>query len=388
MVREKLCTGIIPSEFTPQKVHRKLLADGIGSTVVTAADLFVRKQLGRQIIDPLIKRNIIIVLPIERMENGEITKINQKSECNTERFISSIEHGYILSETGLVTTSEFEIIQESVGPPDYTKQAIMEMCSRELFFGQLPVRGLLRGTPPRDLPVLDTVAPLIPRYPTNYYHWMVETVPKIRYLQMFEQQTGTHVTVLVPDNAPPFVEETLSRIGWPEKRIKCASEPMYKTQNLIVPPYPERSRAELDWLRETILDSVLDDQTTAASSPNVYVSRSNAIARRVVNEDAVMEVLEPFGFERYYLEDRSLAENVRLFNSADVVVGPHGAGLTDIIFTEDCALVELFGARLNKVYEKLSKTLGIEYNPMYCQSEGVDLVVDTAALKEQINSII
>ncbi|EMA57677.1 capsular polysaccharide biosynthesis protein-like protein [Halorubrum kocurii JCM 14978] len=100
-----------------------------------------------------------------------------------------------------------------------------------------------------------------------------------------------------------------------------------------------------------------------------------------------MEVLKPYGFERYHLEDRSLAENVRLFNSADMVIGPHGAGLTDIIFTEDCTLVELFGARLNKVYEKLSKTLEIEYNPMYCQSEGADIIVDTAALEEQMNTI-
>lgn len=381
--------GTIPTEFTPQKVRRKLKTDGVTSTVVTAADLFVRKRIGRQILDPMINRKIVRVLSRQSLEDRATTVINVDDEVKDgpARFVSTIDSGYLLSETGLAMTSEFEVIQESADTPGHARQAIMAMFSRELFFGQLPIRGLLRGISRQDLPALDTVAPLIPRYPTNYYHWIVETLPKIRYLQMFEQQTGTDVTVLVSGNAPPFVEETLSRIGWPENRIKYASESMYAIRNLIVPPYPERSRAELDWLRETILGSVLDEQTTAASSSNVYISRSNAIARRVVNEDEVMEVLEPYGFERYHLEDRSLAENVRLFNNADVVVGPHGAGLTDIIFTEDCTLVELFGARLNKAYEKLSKTLGVEYDPMYCQTTGVDIIVETDELSDRISNI-
>jgi len=381
--------GTIPTEFTPEKVRRKLRADGVSSTAVTAADLFVRKRIGRRVLDPMINRRIVRVLSRQSLKDRAtaIIDVGDRVQDGSTRFVSAIGGGYVLSETGLAMTSEFEVIQESADTPDHARQAIMAMLSRELFFGQLPIRGLLRGTPPRDPPVLDTVAPLIPRYPTNYYHWMVETVPKVRYLQMLKQQTGTDVTVLVPDNAPPFVEETLSRIGWPKKRIEYASEPMYEIRNLIVPPYPERSRAELDWLRETILDGVLAEETTVASGSNIYVSRSNAIARRVVNEDAVMEVLEPYGFERYHLEDRSLAENVRLFNSADVVVGPHGAGLTDIIFTEDCTLVEMFGARLNKAYEKLSKTLDVMYDPMYCQTNGVDIVVDTDELSDRISNL-
>lgn len=381
--------SLIPAEFTPQKVRRKLRSDGITSTAVTAADLFVRKRVGHRLLNPLVERGSIRVLPRQDLKNRAMKIVDADEEAENEPtgLVSAIEAGYLLGETGLAMTSEFEIILESADTPDHARQAIMAMCSRELFFGHLPVRGLIRETPPQDLPVIDTVAPLIPRYPTNYYHWMVETAPKIRYLRMFERQTGTDVTVLVPDNAPLFVKETLLHLGWPMERVMFATEPMYEVRNLILSPYPKRSKTELNWLRETILDGVPDERRTADSGSRIYVSRSNAISRRVVNEDQVMGVLKPYGFERYHLEDRSLAENVRLFNCADMVVGPHGAGLTDIIFTEDCTLIELFGARLNKAYEKLSKTLDVEYSPMYCQTDAADIVVDIDKLSNRVSDL-
>lgn len=381
--------SLIPAEFTPQKVRRKLRSDGITSTAVTAADLFVRKRVGHRLLNPLVERGSIRVLPRQDLKNLAIKTVDVDEEAENEPtgLVSAIEAGYLLGETGLAMTSEFEIILESADTPDHARQAIMAMCSRELFFGHLPVRGLIRETPPQDLPVIDTVAPLIPRYPTNYYHWMVETAPKIRYLRMFERQTGTDVTVLVPYNAPLFVKETLLHLGWPMERVMFATEPMYEVRNLILSPYPKRSKTELNWLRETILDGVTDERRTADSGSRIYVSRSNAISRRVVNEDQVMRVLKPYGFERYHLEDRSLAENVRLFNCADMVVGPHGAGLTDIIFTEDCTLIELFGARLNKAYEKLSKTLDVEYSPMYCQTDAADIVVDIDELSNRVSDL-
>jgi capsular polysaccharide biosynthesis protein len=120
----------------------------------------------------------------------------------------------------------------------------------------------------------------------------------------------------------------------------------------------------------------------------VYVSRSGAVERRVLNEEDVMDVLADYGFKRYCLENRSLSENVRLFNQADIVLGPHGAGLTDIIFAEDCILVELFGDKIKQPYELLSDTLGVEYEPMYCQADGADIVVDTNQIEQKISQII
>jgi hypothetical protein len=57
-----------------------------------------------------------------------------------------------------------------------------------------------------------------------------------------------------------------------------------------------------------------------------------------------MEKLESYGFDSYVLEDLSFYEQVDLFSSAEIVVGPHGAGFTNTIFADDLTLLELFGS--------------------------------------------
>jgi capsular polysaccharide biosynthesis protein len=193
------------------------------------------------------------------------------------------------------------------------------------------------------------------------------------------------VTALIPAEAPPFVEETLQLLSWPSSKIEHATAPIYDVQNLVVPSYPERTASDFEWIRKDVLHAASDQRTPSGSGNNVYVSRSNATERRVLNEDAVMDVLSEYGFSKYHLEDRSVQANARLFNEADIVVGPHGAGLTDIIFAEDCTLVELFGEKVKQPYQALADTLGIDYRPMFCMADSADIVVDTDELESTIS---
>lgn len=380
---------MIPNEFTPRKVRRKLQSDGIVSMGMAGADLFTRKRVGRRLFDPAVERGIIRTLSRQKLLDRAVESVEIVDATTDEPspFVSQIDSGYVLTETGLLTTQAFEIIEESAATPIQAQQAMMAMCSRELFFGHLPVRGLLTGDQSVDVEVLDTAAPLIPRYPTNYYHWMVETVPKVRYLRKFEEQTGTEVTLLIPSEGPPFIDETLGLLGWPESKTVRSVEPMYEVRNLIVPSFPERTPADFDWLSNGILDaaSLGGDSSGTTVQNNIYVSRAKATERKVLNEDEVMNVLDNYDFNRYHLENRSFAENVRLFNQADLIVGPHGAGLTDIIFSEDCTLLELFGDKVKQPYELLAETLGVEYKPMYCQADGADIVVDTKKLEAKVS---
>lgn len=385
---------MIPNEFAPRKVRRKLSNDGPVETGIKAAELFTRKRLGRRVFDPLVERGIVNTLSREQIADQAVSMVElvESGVDDPGRFVAQFGQGYVLTETGLATTGDFEIIEESAATPDHAQQAMMAMTSRELFLGYLPIRALLGGRSQSDSPSLEGAAPLIPRYPTNYYHWMIETVPKVRYLREFENQTDVDVTLLLPAQAPGFVDETLDLLGWPEYRVVRAIVPMYEVRNLIIPSFSQQTPSDFEWLRDEILDAVFDadDVTgdTEGGSEKIYVSRANAISRRVRNEDTVMDVLSKYGFERYLLENRSLAENARLFSQADVVVGPHGAGLTDIVFADDCTLLEFFGSRRNWAYMKLSETLGIEYEPMYCEDDSSDIVVDTDELEAKIKAIV
>lgn len=372
------------SEFSPIKLQRKLSDNTLPEIIVAACDLIVRKHVGRPLFDMLINTGTVSTISRSRLIDigSDIIRVTDSSLP----FIIEINPGYVLSQTGLCFTYDFEILEESASIPEHSTQAMMEMCVRELFYGYLPVRQVFsnREEQANKGEVIDTATSLIPRYP-NYYHWMVETVPRIRYLRAYESAMNRSVTALIPAEAPPFVEETLKLLDWSASKIKHATAPMYDVQNLVVPSYPERTASDFEWIREDILGAVSDQRTSFASGHNVYVSRSNAIERRVLNEEAVMDVLSEYGFSKYHLEDRSVQANARLFNEADVVVGPHGAGLTDIIFAEDCTLVELFGEKVKQPYRALADTLGIEYKPVYCMADSADIVVDTDELESIIS---
>ena len=93
----------------------------------------------------------------------------------------------------------------------------------------------------------------------------------------------------------------------------------------------------------------------------LYVARAHR--RRVRNEAAAREVLRHFGFEVVEDRPRTVEEQVRLFQEASVVVGPHGAGLTNIIWCEPGAQVlEMFHHRFAPPYFcYLSALLGHSY---------------------------
>ena len=54
--------------------------------------------------------------------------------------------------------------------------------------------------------------------------------------------------------------------------------------------------------------------------------------RRVENEAELLAALEPLGFEAIDPGALSPAEQVRAFAEAECIVGPHGAGLTNLAF--------------------------------------------------------
>ncbi|WP_196223227.1 DUF563 domain-containing protein [Roseibium sp. RKSG952] len=100
----------------------------------------------------------------------------------------------------------------------------------------------------------------------------------------------------------------------------------------------------------------------------VYVARDDAKIRRIQNEQDLWQRLEPLGFERIIPGTMSHAEQVRLFDEAKVIVGAHGAGLTNLLFTQEGGqVVELFPANyVQSSYLWMSRLKQHHYTPVIC----------------------
>ena len=57
--------------------------------------------------------------------------------------------------------------------------------------------------------------------------------------------------------------------------------------------------------------------------------------RRLINEEELLEVLEKYNFQNYFFEEMTMEEQIDLFSDAEIVIGPHGAGFANILFSKN-----------------------------------------------------
>jgi capsular polysaccharide biosynthesis protein len=75
----------------------------------------------------------------------------------------------------------------------------------------------------------------------------------------------------------------------------------------------------------------------------VYISRSDAKIRKIINETEVFQFLQELGFEKYVLSEMSFKNQIKLFVEARVIIGPHGAAFTNVMFCKgNASLLEIY----------------------------------------------
>jgi len=101
----------------------------------------------------------------------------------------------------------------------------------------------------------------------------------------------------------------------------------------------------------------------------VYVSRADARYRKVTNEPQILARLKRVAAEHggevavFLGNETSAVATVRLFANAALVVGPHGGGLSNILFCpEGASLLEFaLPEATMRFYAHASMALGLDY---------------------------
>jgi capsular polysaccharide biosynthesis protein len=227
-------------------------------------------------------------------------------------------------------------------------------------------------------------------YWNNYFHWTLMQLPRVRGLQHYRQITGADPTVAIRADAPEWLIESLELVGIDFERCH-PWQTSYATADRIVLPssrnkwaddyYP--SRADCRWLRERVLENVQDRSVKTNFAERVYVSRADAATRRVNNRTALTNHLASLGFTEYVLSDLSVAEQAALFNNSEIVVGPHGAGLSNMVYASDATIVEILPETVVRpVFYYLANEVGLEYEFLISETANGqnDLTVDVQSV--------
>ena len=126
--------------------------------------------------------------------------------------------------------------------------------------------------------------------------------------------------------------------------------------------------------RETVCSvrDVFRNPEAPAPHRRVYISRAEATYRRLVNEDEVWTLLQEAGFERVRMEDLTFDEQVALMHQTEVLMGVHGAGLSNMTFCNPSAHVVEIGVREypSPDFYSTASSLGLDYSILFGEAVG------------------
>ena len=248
---------------------------------------------------------------------------------------------------------------------DATGGVVAPLCRgyAEVVNGSLGEREPLR--------VRGRVALLGNRNARNYYHWMNDVLPRLAVLERAGVALDAIDFFLVDPLAHPFHAASLAAFGITEERLLTIDRVEYlEADELYVPVHGSNSLGlrQGAWnprfLRERLGGMPAGDAAHArradgAPGRRLWISRGTEGARAVRNEPEVLEAIAPLGFETVRCEALDIGAQARAFEGAATVLGPHGAGLSNIAFCRPGTLVvELFGTHIEPCFWTLAEVTG------------------------------
>ncbi|HEY2328518.1 MAG TPA: glycosyltransferase 61 family protein [Verrucomicrobiae bacterium] len=206
-------------------------------------------------------------------------------------------------------------------------------------------------------------------FSTNYAHWFLDELPRlVAALPHLPPETR----FIVSDPCQEFKLKSLTAFGIGEERIlpvkgfyETHCERLWFATPLGSCEWASTSPQIFDRVRTRLVQTYGD--TDGPTPERIFISRSGAPFKRLANEAELLPLIERHGFSVVKAENLSFAQQVRTFSKARVVLGAHGAGMTNLLFSPRGAqLLELQDARFapRRWYWKMPAILGHEYSTM------------------------
>lgn len=196
----------------------------------------------------------------------------------------------------------------------------------------------------------------------NYYHWTLEYLPRILSLQrLLGPERFEDVRFLLNAGPTSWQLTMLQRAGVPlEALVQVPGGSEVICPQLIVPSIPNADES-IAYLRQ-----VMDIAPRAPTGRRLYVSRLDVHPdrRRIADEERLAEALEMAGYEIIVPTEISFDAQIEAFSQADVILGAHGAALTNLIYADPSALVVEITNSHNHHYDffkEITDSLGIQH---------------------------
>lgn len=223
----------------------------------------------------------------------------------------------------------------------------------------------------------------------THYHWFCDVLPRLFVIK----DRLKDYTLLLPDS--PYVkdvgEKSLDFFGLQPAGIAyLKNDELVKIKNLTIITHTCLTGYINDKIMQemrSFMSSKLNDLKTD-SGKKLYITRDNALYRKILNEREVRDIVESFGYETIRYEDLSWLDQVKETASANSIVSIHGAGLTNMIYMRPEGSILEF--RRDKIYHNqcfwhLSQALQLKYYYLFGTPDDESLVIEGHGCNLTIN---
>ncbi len=210
----------------------------------------------------------------------------------------------------------------------------------------------------------------------NYAFWINGYLPRLR--MAMQEGLFPEAVLLLPETFRqiPYVMQALQAFDLPIEWLPEGHQAFAKT--LYLPecrPYtaaffPPQMQDTRQWLKDHHL------LQNKPPTRRIYLTRKQRGLRCVENENEVLELLKPLGFECISFENLSFAQQIQTMHETQTFVSLHGAGAANLMFMQSGSqFLELInGPYAHTEYTfpfwKLAHAVQVHYQAQFCPIAG------------------
>ena len=180
----------------------------------------------------------------------------------------------------------------------------------------------------------------------NYYRNMITFFPRIFFINEKEINIAIHRNSSIKWRI--FISKILGQLKIKINKYVYLDDDFFIFKKSQIPQFFDES-VSIKILKKCLLIKQKEKKL------NVYVSRQNSKSRNLINEEDIINELKSKNFMIIDTKNMSIFEQIDIFSSAQIIIGPTGSALTNIIFcSEGTKIIEII-PKYNFGYEQSFK---------------------------------
>jgi capsular polysaccharide biosynthesis protein len=267
--------------------------------------------------------------------------------------VCAVQGCFLAGPFGMVALPDGTLLRESILRPEATILLYALEHMKEAFPGREGVWTWAR----------EPVVSLNGFGTDNYFHFLTDTISQMFLADRIPAVAAARLVLsgFAPEQQArfPFMGQAIARAGIGPERFQPYDGTLMFCQQVL---FPRRESGATPW-RLAHLRRMLAVAPHPKPTRRLYIARPGGWRRRITTETQIQRMLAGHGFEAINPGALSLDGQIEAFREARVVVGPHGAAMTNAIFMNPGgAMVELtHEQRVIVAFHEIAGVTGLHY---------------------------